>query len=45
MSTHVANYHASLVIRNALFRLPGKLRYNAVSGTLRRAIQWVRLLG
>jgi pyruvate/2-oxoglutarate dehydrogenase complex dihydrolipoamide dehydrogenase (E3) component len=30
MSAHVANYHASLVIRNALFRLPAKVRYNAV---------------
>ena len=30
MFTHVANYHASLVIRNALFRLRAKLRYNAV---------------
>ncbi len=28
--THVANYHAGLVIRNALFRLPVKARYDAV---------------
>jgi pyruvate/2-oxoglutarate dehydrogenase complex dihydrolipoamide dehydrogenase (E3) component len=30
MFTHVANYHAGLVIRHALFRLPVKARYNAV---------------
>jgi pyruvate/2-oxoglutarate dehydrogenase complex dihydrolipoamide dehydrogenase (E3) component len=30
MFTHVANYHAGLVIRHALFRLPAKVRYNAV---------------
>jgi pyruvate/2-oxoglutarate dehydrogenase complex dihydrolipoamide dehydrogenase (E3) component len=30
MFTHVANYHAGLVIRHALFRLPVKVRYNAV---------------
>jgi pyruvate/2-oxoglutarate dehydrogenase complex dihydrolipoamide dehydrogenase (E3) component len=30
MFTHVANYHAGLVIRNALFRLPVKMSYNAV---------------
>jgi pyruvate/2-oxoglutarate dehydrogenase complex dihydrolipoamide dehydrogenase (E3) component len=30
MFTHVANYHASIVIRNALFRLRAKVRYNAV---------------
>jgi pyruvate/2-oxoglutarate dehydrogenase complex dihydrolipoamide dehydrogenase (E3) component len=30
MFTHVANYHASLVIRNALFRLRAMVRYNAV---------------
>jgi len=30
MFTHVANYHAGLVIRHALFRLPIKARYNAV---------------
>ncbi len=28
--THAANYHASLVIRNALFRLPGRVNNNAV---------------
>ncbi|MBI3434167.1 MAG: FAD-dependent oxidoreductase [Proteobacteria bacterium] len=28
--THVANYHAGLVIRNALFRLPVKARYGAI---------------
>jgi len=28
--THVANYHAGLVIRNALFRLPVKANYDAV---------------
>jgi pyruvate/2-oxoglutarate dehydrogenase complex dihydrolipoamide dehydrogenase (E3) component len=28
--THVANYHAALVIRHALLRLPVKARYNAV---------------
>jgi pyruvate/2-oxoglutarate dehydrogenase complex dihydrolipoamide dehydrogenase (E3) component len=28
--THVANYHAGLVIRHALLRLPVKARYNAV---------------
>jgi pyruvate/2-oxoglutarate dehydrogenase complex dihydrolipoamide dehydrogenase (E3) component len=31
MFTHVANYHAGLVIRHALLRLPVKARYNAVS--------------
>jgi pyruvate/2-oxoglutarate dehydrogenase complex dihydrolipoamide dehydrogenase (E3) component len=30
MFTQVANYHAGLVIRHALFRLPVKVRYNAV---------------
>jgi pyruvate/2-oxoglutarate dehydrogenase complex dihydrolipoamide dehydrogenase (E3) component len=30
MFTHVANHHAGLVIRNALFRLPAKVSYNAV---------------
>jgi pyruvate/2-oxoglutarate dehydrogenase complex dihydrolipoamide dehydrogenase (E3) component len=30
MFTHVANYHAGLVVRHALFRLPVKVRYNAV---------------
>jgi len=30
MFTHVANYHAGLVIRHALFRLPVKARYNAI---------------
>jgi pyruvate/2-oxoglutarate dehydrogenase complex dihydrolipoamide dehydrogenase (E3) component len=30
MFTHVANYHAGLVIRHALFRLRVKVRYNAV---------------
>jgi pyruvate/2-oxoglutarate dehydrogenase complex dihydrolipoamide dehydrogenase (E3) component len=30
MFTHVANYHAGLVLRNALFRLPVKVSYNAV---------------
>jgi pyruvate/2-oxoglutarate dehydrogenase complex dihydrolipoamide dehydrogenase (E3) component len=30
MFTHVANYHAGLVIRHALFRLPVKVGYNAV---------------
>jgi pyruvate/2-oxoglutarate dehydrogenase complex dihydrolipoamide dehydrogenase (E3) component len=29
MFTHAANHHAGLVIRNALFRLPVKVRYNA----------------
>ncbi len=28
--THVANYHAGIVIRNALFRLPAKVNYRAV---------------
>jgi len=28
--THVANYHAGIVIRNALFRLPAKVDQNAV---------------
>jgi len=28
--THVANYHAGLVIRNALFRLPVKIDYDAI---------------
>ncbi len=28
--THVAGYHAGIVIRNALFRLPAKVNYNAV---------------
>jgi len=28
--THVANYHAGLVIRNALFRLPAKVNYDLV---------------
>ena len=27
---HVANYHAGLVVRNALFRSPTKVRYNVV---------------
>ena len=31
--THVANYHAGIVIRNALFRLPAKIDY--------RALPWV----
>ena len=31
--THIANYHAGLVIRNALFRLPAKANY--------RALPWV----
>jgi pyruvate/2-oxoglutarate dehydrogenase complex dihydrolipoamide dehydrogenase (E3) component len=31
--THVASYHAGIVIRNALFRLPAKLDY--------RALPWV----
>jgi pyruvate/2-oxoglutarate dehydrogenase complex dihydrolipoamide dehydrogenase (E3) component len=30
MFTHVANYHAGLVIRHALFRLGVKVRYNQV---------------
>jgi len=30
MFTHVANHQAGLVIRHALFRLPVKVRYNAV---------------
>jgi pyruvate/2-oxoglutarate dehydrogenase complex dihydrolipoamide dehydrogenase (E3) component len=30
MFTHVANYHAGLIIRHALFRLPVKARYNAI---------------
>jgi pyruvate/2-oxoglutarate dehydrogenase complex dihydrolipoamide dehydrogenase (E3) component len=29
MFTHAANHHAGLVIRNALFRLPAKVSYNA----------------
>ncbi|HUI96619.1 MAG TPA: FAD-dependent oxidoreductase [Xanthobacteraceae bacterium] len=28
--THVANYHAGLVVRHALFRLPVRVRYDAV---------------
>ncbi|MCH9019089.1 MAG: FAD-dependent oxidoreductase [Proteobacteria bacterium] len=28
--THMANYHAGIVIRNALFRLPAKVDYRAV---------------
>ncbi len=28
--THVANYHAGLVVRHALFRLRGRVRYDAV---------------
>ena len=28
--THMAGYHAGIVIRNALFRLPAKARYHAV---------------
>jgi pyruvate/2-oxoglutarate dehydrogenase complex dihydrolipoamide dehydrogenase (E3) component len=28
--THVANYHAGLVIRNALFRLPVRVNYNGI---------------
>lgn len=28
--THVANYHAGLVIRNALFRLPARLDYGSI---------------
>ncbi|KAB7742894.1 dihydrolipoamide dehydrogenase [Parvibaculum sedimenti] len=28
--THVANYHAGIVIRNALFRLPAKVDYGAI---------------
>ncbi len=28
--THVAGYHAGIVIRNALFRLPAKVNYNAI---------------
>jgi len=28
MHTHVANYHAALVVRNAVFRWPRKVRYN-----------------
>jgi pyruvate/2-oxoglutarate dehydrogenase complex dihydrolipoamide dehydrogenase (E3) component len=28
--THVANYHAGIVIRNALFRIPAKAKYDAV---------------
>jgi pyruvate/2-oxoglutarate dehydrogenase complex dihydrolipoamide dehydrogenase (E3) component len=31
--THIANYHAGIVIRNALFRLPAKVNY--------RALPWV----
>jgi len=31
MFTHVANYHAGLVIRDALFRLPAKVSYNGIS--------------
>ncbi len=31
--THVAGYHAGIVIRNALFRLPAKVNY--------RALPWV----
>jgi len=31
--THIANYHAGIVIRNALFRLPAKVDY--------RALPWV----
>jgi len=30
MFTHVANYHAGVVIRHALFRLRAKVRYNAI---------------
>lgn len=28
--THVANYHAGIVIRNALFRMPAKVDYDAI---------------
>jgi pyruvate/2-oxoglutarate dehydrogenase complex dihydrolipoamide dehydrogenase (E3) component len=28
--THIAGYHAGIVIRNALFRLPAKINYDAV---------------
>jgi pyruvate/2-oxoglutarate dehydrogenase complex dihydrolipoamide dehydrogenase (E3) component len=28
--THVASYHAGIVIRNALFRLPAKVNYDAI---------------
>lgn len=28
--THVANYHAGIVIRNALFRLPAKVNYSSI---------------
>jgi len=28
--THMASYHAGIVIRNALFRLPAKVKYHAV---------------
>jgi pyruvate/2-oxoglutarate dehydrogenase complex dihydrolipoamide dehydrogenase (E3) component len=31
--THIASYHAGIVIRNALFRLPAKVDY--------RALPWV----
>jgi pyruvate/2-oxoglutarate dehydrogenase complex dihydrolipoamide dehydrogenase (E3) component len=31
--THVANYHAGIVIRNALFRLPAKVDYAAIPRT------------
>jgi pyruvate/2-oxoglutarate dehydrogenase complex dihydrolipoamide dehydrogenase (E3) component len=31
--THLANYHAGIVIRNALFRLPAKVNYRALPWT------------
>jgi pyruvate/2-oxoglutarate dehydrogenase complex dihydrolipoamide dehydrogenase (E3) component len=31
--THLANYHAGIVIRNALFRLPAKVSYRALPWT------------
>ncbi len=32
--THVANYHAGLVIRNALFRLPVRMRYSDIPSVI-----------
>src|SRR6202035_4351809 len=32
--THVAGYHAGIVIRNALFRIPAKVDYRAVPSVI-----------
>ena len=42
--THVAGYHASIAIRNMLFRLPSKLNHDAILGLPTQTLSWPMLV-